>query len=1212
MINDIKFYNETIHGTDFSNGVGVSYLHGNIGDKCKAVITIEKELSATCDSNYTFSVEGSSDRITRIVGSFFEDGFFPGQTISFAIIAPTPHTFTATLDYVDDLYMDYTLVSGVDTTEVVTDGKIIVTNNVTGVAYRYGLIENDEPINFLSKVNGVTQEWIKTGITVASTNSLLFKGSIGANKDGSVSVTYTSNTSGVHLFTITHYFTITPIFLSEYDDEITLETIPDLFIGAKSLRYVFQSDFRFDNNNPNNILTETFSRYKGSVGWIGEGLNGNLSAYEIGTVTYTDNNRGLSIDGVNTVTKTKITIPIIGTIPSSPYFTATILTARKSSYYEVEKQEFKDVFLYDTLQTSGGINGSGIIKRLTYSANTVTMYVEYTQPQIDSIDYNNDKFLILLSIANSTLAVSATDKVTLLVGYDNYVNSGDTEGLLSWNSSLVFAHNDTTNGKTSYRGWPQDGVRVEWEAELIADSTLESLRYDIVARKTTEELFVISSYNVDLGNPTINSSGVQLFNVAKTRGFNLADDDPFNELSVLTTATSPITITSIGSVKIPWQSWIKNTNVDTIFADTAEPNDNLNQLASNYEANGYSLYLSIVAGVSYNNLPITEYAKLIELDAYDQGYDPNAPDVWTAVIQIKDINDNETAIIDTTTDNKIVATFTPSGGSTSIFDDIVGVVRIERKEQPGEIIYEFSSLRDTFTENVLKPLTGQTLLKLTDSGTTVVLECLVDGELLTSGDYVVSARLFHGYSGSLSPVFSIDTVAYAGVGVFNLPITAEKDIADTAAIPDGNQVIIRVQNGGTVIENISGLISEDISNFTTDIAVANSIVSFCAGTVTNNATLTFDKLAWAVQNNLTNADAVTLTIYSKGRYLGFTGADDSATVPIVSSDGKGNPYDIDYLSADTLFFADYDNGIRKYDTDGFTELSGILTSVTRVSVDRTNSVIYATKASSAFLYYVDSTNRADLGFSGTPDTITLSWNPSFIHVNNLHSNSGVPDKYIGKDAYDSTLFLKYWSGSAYVDLDLSTKVSGIHASLKVNSVIEDANGDIWLGCHRSGHGIYIIKLSISGSYYTLGSWTATSIYEENIATANPNDIFKINIVGYDTTMNAISGTNPIIFISNPIFDQYNRLIYSGSWTLDSPALYCGTTGTVSNTFGSGNIEVGLVRGMVYYKAVGISRMYGCISTDYCIYKSNNFAGAGTQVSEKIFGGTSGYEERIAF
>ena len=90
----------------------------------------------------------------------------------------------------------------------------------------------------------------------------------------------------------------------------------------------------------------------------------------------------------------------------------------------------------------------------------------------------------------------------------------------------------------------------------------------------------------------------------------------------------------------------------------------------------------------------------------------------------------------------MVATFTPNA-FTPLLPEYWGINRIQEQEQPGEDIFELSTITDRLLSGLLIPLEGQDYLSIAlDISDNIVLTCRIDYTKLQPGkNYDLSTRL---------------------------------------------------------------------------------------------------------------------------------------------------------------------------------------------------------------------------------------------------------------------------------------------------------------------------------------------------------------------------------------------------------------------------------------------------------------------------------------
>lgn len=1242
-VTDIKFFNRTINGASFS-GNPSPYLHGNVGDLVKVISTCEIILNSISTDIEEFTLSGS-DTLTRDSGSWLDDGFLSGYTFQmFSDYSTSPtYEFTGVVTYVDDLTLKFNLVTGTLANGGKSDHEVRIVNNLGGCLFRYGLIENNESTNFDSKINGRANEFYAKNISIGSPTQMLAQGKTGAHNSGSVTLLYSNNITGVHTVVIEHEFIITPTYLDEYAYELENGLIPSLFLNSNSLKYVFEVETRVDYNNPNGSKALAFDKLKGSVGWYDEELNGNSRAYDITSISYSDGTDSLDTLHIGKKTYVTINIETTNTFHADTQIELIHSICRSSNIYDTSLVSFEDTFFYDYLGKKGAgiVTGTNIIKKIDITYNTSTTAtivaeIEYSGNDIDEIDEDNEFYILSLSIADTTKSVSNTDKCSLLIGYEQFQTELDIPGLFTWDSAEIFAHPSDVTSYSNYRGWPQDGLKVGFTATIIDGSQLSGLRVGLMAYKSKTENFIISEYKVPFGVVPVDGDGKQLFNIENSRGFRLAGDDPFNEVVIQTTSVvSNTVIEGAVSIKIPWQDWIELAGADNVFSNVNLPNNGKNKLASNYDGlNGYDTYICLIAEVNNGGVD-TEYVHLVDCDLFPYDEDDFTPPKWDVGIVYSDVNDNEFGLISTKEDTKITVTFTPESGTTSVYDGYVAIVRIQRADSTGEDIHELSSLRDTYTGNWLKPVEGETLLKLTDNSTELIAECLVDYTKLTPGvNYKVSARLFSSDDVDLTPIVEFDTSTYNGDGTHDIPLIVQ-DIS-TDPLDAGHQITVEVWEGVNKLETLSGLSGDDISDFTSNHTVpAKSIVNFASGVIEDAGTVVFDKLSWATTNDYLNADAVELTLKIKGKVGSYSSAFDSEVIEIETRTGYSGVGNIAKLDTNEFVFSDSAAGVRILFNDEYSLKAGSLSDCAWVSVDTTNEIIYAVDATTSKVYYWTTNEREDLGGTGVPLNINISSAvPSAltVYVNNDRVIGGYADVWF---CFAGEIYLMSRNGAVWNIYPFGVPNAGTTpqpgaSGFESHSLTVDDNGDIYVCGNTISLGFAIIRLSKTGggSYTDITQWTYEWVVRPNTTffTNGTGDVAGgeypngITIVGYDSTYGATSGTHPILIVSAPEDKVYREINHNGgvsgneyeNWTVSTPALNCGTIGVPTYSFGAGNIEVGSVYGACMdgttFRGVGVA---GSGVTEV-IFKITNYGNGGTQASEQIFGGAAGSRDQIVF
>jgi hypothetical protein len=787
-----EFFNQFHNGelldqnlTDFTKN-----LVGNVTDKIRTRQTIAVSWTASSDAVNTFDVLGNT--LNQITGSFIAEGFVVGDIISLYDNAGVAFVFT-----------DRTITS-LTPTQIVFDGAVVPTVSypdaklygktpLESLRFRFGLIENNEPTNYISKIDGTAENSFSadgvgfdTGGGVRSLTPVTLTPSTGVNSwkedFGSGTVAFLSTGTQLEdyeqVFEINHYFTILPFFLDGELSNVQNLIQPALFTSTNTLKYVYDAQFNTTLSNPNGTKSATVDYWLGSVGWLNESLNGNPNTYGIVNLVYTNQDTLQVVNQINSQQKTKVEFNLrsIGSnFTTNTNVQVGIAILPNASDYQQNSQTIEQNFIIDNAFTTVDLAfiDSSIITNYTAVFNSAaSISVAFDVDYLTAIEplLENKNYLIWCSTCDETANAGATDRVCLKVDSQLYDYNPDIEDLIFIDTINHFPHNinDTVlaDAFDDYKGWVEDGFEIVAPFQLNNDlgAGLSSLSVHLSAwNPSTDDRFDLQSYNYSLsGGVLINPAGLnqyKSYNINTTRGFNLVNGSQFNN-AILTTQgpglRGPINVIDYQlklGIKANFEEWISLPGANTVFYDANEPNNGLNLKASNYSLkNGYELvvFIDAVAAVVVQNPPtfiptnvFTNYQFLSQPHAYyDYDLDANVTPDWSVEIITLDENGaNTSGVIETSIDTTVKAIFTPLSGTTNLINPY-GIIRLNQSGGNIQTIFELSSIRESIVGNLLTPLSGENYTKLTDNGTTVVLECLIVGSSLDASlNYDISATL---------------------------------------------------------------------------------------------------------------------------------------------------------------------------------------------------------------------------------------------------------------------------------------------------------------------------------------------------------------------------------------------------------------------------------------------------------------------------------------
>lgn len=775
IITDRKFYYELKNGATFATNLGVYSMNliGSVMEKVKLVQTVRCDwFSASLNGDqFNFIAAGQCQ---RTYGSFIADGFAIGDTFDYldAFAGTIIMKGTITGLTADGLNLFYTPTGGyADQAPNVTQNTYIRgTTVLKSLQYSFGIIENSEAVNYLSKATGQEQSYAFKDVT-ASTAGVPMNG-VNNWETGSITCSV-GVVTGLYYqtFTITHYFT-NPYFKPGYELEYGV-SIPSEFANTNSPKYVSKCEFRVLYTDPNGAKIGIDDSNLGDVAFFNESMIGAVSPYTFYAIQYTDASAN-TIAGIQAVGKTHVVIIVNGTFTATHKHGVYISKGNGQSLLNLSTS-FNDLFLYDHIAgasvdaapaNSTIITAYSCVKDVSNSFVTFTFDVEYSSPQAATIAAT-DSFLIAVQLTQDNLATNVSDKVTLLDSdmYGLFILDPDTPGLLRWRDNRFYNHlqvfpddtHDLSLSQHDFKGWLEDGVlnNLLFDLDLSKFANLAGLTGQFIAYNTvTLEYFVINSYtfNTALGivAPLGAFNNVSQYNLQYSRGYNLLIGDQFNMLRLKSDAFPVgnfLTYDCLIPWKIDWQDWIKNANVNAAFFDLTQLNNGLNNKSPRFSTGDWQLRFLYTATVT-DLTTSTNYEFLspkIYINDYD--VDGNTPPRWVATKSTWDETGTQNLdgriLTNAKTLFRTVWTWDISYGNplSNTYVDFVGIHRIEVFQALTSMnIEEFSSVRKNLNV-LLKPVSGSTKLKVTIGATTVTTECLI-AKLSKGQSYKLSARLF--------------------------------------------------------------------------------------------------------------------------------------------------------------------------------------------------------------------------------------------------------------------------------------------------------------------------------------------------------------------------------------------------------------------------------------------------------------------------------------
>ena len=381
----------------------------------------------------------------------------------------------------------------------------------------------------------------------------------------------------------------------------------------------------------------------------------------------------------------------------------------------------------------------------------------------DAKDEGDRNYILWVSVADSRLDFNLSDRVNLLADFRSLERSIPNAGAYPniENTFIEHPNNETSIGTTNLQAIVQDDILARLTFEIPSDGStvFRSMTFGIEASNVnTGDTYELDANAVDLTAFPIDANGTQQFNFNSTRGFKLNQGNnknlfSINRLANLDTNGFNAFIAFFG-FKIRWEDWLVRNNVPGVFFKAAELNQGLNNDWLQYlETSGYEInfFTEIVASV---NNEILEYKNTWAFSFVD--YDSNED----ISVQHNYFRDSDNTLINVGTDpetfrplgvilsnepTRIEIEFTILDAGTWDISNTYGVMTIEIDNGQGQLSQcQISSIYETETSNALRPLTGETMLKVGIDGTNKVatISALIDPDLLTDGSrYRITGRI---------------------------------------------------------------------------------------------------------------------------------------------------------------------------------------------------------------------------------------------------------------------------------------------------------------------------------------------------------------------------------------------------------------------------------------------------------------------------------------
>lgn len=798
----------------------VDWLLGNVGDWQTLTLTCEFSIEKRATQTKPIMIENSGTDLVLGDGTEWSDyGFDTGDTIELTARTtefdgngnpqsgyPLTTTDTRIISLIqgdrlilnaswigEDIMLPYNNgVKRIDQVEIYADKK------PQAVGVTYGHLKNSEAdnANLASFIDGThTRLLAENTDTLTGWQSMLLTGLQSGMSIESARWIYDSK-EGTH--TYKYRFEIEFMISSFFEDLSNFETMtaPSQVLGIESLTDNFDVIGYPEYNNPNTRIKNNKSETKrlGNTGWFNENYNGLQNDFTIISLEYTDILTGLQTQRLSYGGETKVKAIISG-IPNLANGLTKIglgfifLPEKEELYKNLDTPFHKNLFV----NTAGGIQTgiftpsatmySAIYQSFTkgnnervdirdvkfYIQGSNLVYEAIISPTqeisnfIDNLDEADRNYALWLSISDRTEQTNFSDRVSLLLDYNNMELLVPPIG--EWDNMIIgfLDHAQDENGilKNSDCGnfKIEDDLlsKTQFKVDISKDIP-RKIEFVIETEKTSSgEKYELQRYAVDLTGYPNDINGIPQWDYDQIRGFKLEQGNNKNWVKIKRDpanddGNNKAYIAYYG-FKIRWEDWILRTGVPNDFFNNLAENNGFNNDWYQYLGVGDWDFQFTVYTYSKLNGKDVKYENKKKLTFKDYDQNENIETEW------KIIRESDGTNLPITTDQatgkpigvlladeqvRLQCIYTKLQGNFMPILNYYGTLCIEVDKGAGQFeLRQLSSIWGRENDNPLIPIPGETNTKISlINPTKIMLECLVEPSLLKDAlRYKLSSRL---------------------------------------------------------------------------------------------------------------------------------------------------------------------------------------------------------------------------------------------------------------------------------------------------------------------------------------------------------------------------------------------------------------------------------------------------------------------------------------
>lgn len=765
IVTSRKFFKEVVNDPTFASNSSVfsTFFKANPITRNQAVYSVTLSWNSKAQLGIPFTISGNT--ITRPNGSFIEDGFIDGDDI--AIVHNSGATISSRqISSVSDTILIYDSTALAN--ETAENIQIHGLTDLTGVEFTYNLTQNEAVFSEQNLQDGALMRFSVDGLTT-SFKTAKFSANPKTGENGSFECRkITTGLNRDQEFEFKHTFRNFPYFLDSERAQFEGGANIGLLNGASCLKYAFQFKAGRTSQNPNERKFVIEEETLGNSGGFDENYNGNQAAFQIDSITYTDTAANV-VSGLDVLNDTNVEMII-----SSPTgvdldynHNVVVCFSKLPEDADIDQNKtFEENFVIDSLFTTrnAAAVSSTAIEDLLVIAGTpasdklqVNFTVRFNADQQAMLE-DGDQYIISIEVDDiNNKNLLTTQPRTAVNTLTKSANVAGLFELKTWGYYRQDMDITTDPSFTDFKGFNEDMILQEltFGLDTSLNAKIQDLTFRLVAFNTvTENFFEIYSNSLSLQN-SVQSGGVQQINLTQDLNYNLPTGSDFTTLYLNNDST--VGSEEIYKFKIPFRlsfaDYLAQPDADGAFFDNSQPLDGLNQKLSNYSGvNNYEIRVFIDANVSNDDFEtVTLYReRLPYIEVYDyeenaalqfSGADIELQTISGVALPDQNINRNQDTLV------KATFTLSPTISPSTVYN---GVLRLEEFENGGNSkIEETDTIITPKLSNLIQPLEGFNELKVTNTGTEVILEGRIKQETaanLPATNYTISGRPMKQFS----------------------------------------------------------------------------------------------------------------------------------------------------------------------------------------------------------------------------------------------------------------------------------------------------------------------------------------------------------------------------------------------------------------------------------------------------------------------------------